>query len=204
MIHSLRGFAATICVIVGMGVTPLAAQETEPGDLAKIVEDIAASREATLARIQELSDGIDAAGLKLEEADKTFDEMIETLKAHAAIGAADGTYITRLEAFEQAALADAADAKVEGFLDFEEIFLEDAKVFSDQGEVLKREFEALDRRIRAVEAERTRVKFLIKAKRYDQIQKLFDDATGIIKEGTERVGEVEKALRERDPNLVEN
>jgi hypothetical protein len=183
---------------------PVLAQDTEEVSLAKVIEDIAASRQDTLNRIDALSADIDLATIELAEADKAFDAMIETLRAHAAVGDPDGTYVARLQALEEAAKSDAQAAKIAGFLDFEEAFLEDAQIFSEQRGTLIGEFEALERRIRAVEAERERIVFLIKLRRYDQIQKLFDEATGIIQQGADRVGAVEAALRQRDPNLVEN
>ncbi|SNS42133.1 hypothetical protein [Antarctobacter heliothermus] len=207
MFHSLKRIATTLALGLALSVSGMAqAQDAEPEvvSLAKVIEDIAASRQATIDRIDTLSAEIDLATVELNEADAAFDEMIATLRAHAAVGDPDGSYVTRLQALEESAKVDAQAAKVEGFLDFEEAFLEDAQVFSDQRGTLVSEFEALERRIRAVEAERKRIVFLIKLRRYDQIQQLFADATGIIQQGADRVAQVEDALRKRDPNLVEN
>lgn len=205
MFHSIKAFATTFMLTAALTLSGAAqAQDGEEISLAKVIEDIAESRQATLDRIDALSTEIDLATVELNEADAAFDEMIATLRAHAGVGDPDGTYVQRLQSLEEAAKLDAQAAKVAGFLDFEEAFLEDAAVFSDQRGTLVSEFEALERRIRAVEAERERIVFLIKLRRYDQIQQLFSDATGIIQQGADRVAAVEEALRQRDPNLVEN
>ncbi|MGP6086009.1 hypothetical protein [Antarctobacter jejuensis] len=204
MFHSIKLFAAALAIgAAGVMAAPVQAQDGEEVTLTQVIEDIAASRTATLDRIDALSQEIDLSTIELEEADKAFDEMIETLRAHAAVGDPTGTFVTRLKALEEAAKADAEAAKIEGFLDFEEEFLEDARIFSEQRGTLVSEFEALERRIRAVEAERKRIVFLIKLRKYDQIQTLFADATGIIQDGTDRVAEVEKALRQsQQPDAV--
>lgn len=205
MIRTFKAALGAAALVAGLALSgPVLAQDAEEVSLAKVIEDIAASRQDTLNRIDALSADIDLATIELAEADKAFDAMIETLRAHAAVGDPDGTYVARLQALEEAAKSDAQAAKIAGFLDFEEAFLEDAQIFSEQRGTLISEFEALERRIRAVEAERERIVFLIKLRRYDQIQKLFDEATGIIQQGADRVGAVEAALRQRDPNLVEN
>ncbi|SMX41929.1 hypothetical protein [Maliponia aquimaris] len=205
MIRTFKAALGAAALAAGLALSgPVLAQDTEEISLAKVIEDIAASRQDTLSRIDALSADIDLATIELAEADKAFDAMIETLRAHAAVGDPDGSYVARLQALEEAAKSDAQAAKIAGFLDFEEAFLEDAQIFAEQRGTLIGEFEALERRIRAVEAERERIVFLIKLRRYDQIQKLFDEATGIIQQGADRVGAVEAALRQRDPNLVEN
>lgn len=196
--------ACTLGAALTLGAPVFAQEAAEDVSLAQVVEDIAASRNATLERIDTLSGQIDLATIELEQADQAFNEMIETLRAHAAVGDPDGSYVTRLQALEEAAKADADAAKTAGYLDFEEAFLEDADIFAEQRGTLVSEFEALERRIRAVEAERERIVFLIKLRRYDEIQTLFTEATGIIREGTERVADVENALRASDPSLVEN
>lgn len=204
MFHSIKLFAAAIAIgALGAFAAPVQAQDAEEVTLTKVIEDIAASRTATLDRIDALSKEIDLSTIELAEADKAFDEMIETLRDHAAVGDPSGTFVTRLKALEEAAKKDADAAKIEGFLDFEEEFLDDARIFSEQRGTLVSEFEALERRIRAVEAERKRIVFLIKLRKYDQIQTLFADATGIIQDGTDRVAEVEKALRQsQQPDAV--
>ena len=205
MSHSFKTILSAFAFGATVALTgPVLAQDAEEVSLAQVIEDIAASRQGTLDRIDALSAEIDLATIELEEADKAFDEMIDTLRAHATVGDPDGSYAVRLQALENAAKADAQAAKTAGYLDFEEAFLEDADIFADQRGTLIGEFEALERRIRAVEAERDRVVFLIKLRRYDQIQALFDEATDIIQQGADRVGAVEAALRQRDPNTVEN
>lgn len=209
MFHSIRIFAAALAVgAMGVIAAPSFAQDNtevveEEVSLAKVIEDIAASRADTLGRIEALSQEIDLSTIELEEADKAFDEMIETLRVHAAVGDPSGSFVTRLKALEEAAKRDADAAKIEGFLDFEEQFLDDARIFAEQRGTLVSEFEALERRIRAVEAERKRIVFLIKLRKYDQIQTLFADATGIIQDGTDRVAAVEEALRKsQEPDAV--
>lgn len=205
MIRTFQTVLGAFALAAGLTLSsPVLAQDAEEVSLAQVIEDIAASRQDTLNRIDALSQDIDLATIELEEADKAFDAMIETLRAHAAVGDPNGSYVARLAALEEAAKSDAQAAKIAGFLDFEEAFLEDAQIFAEQRGTLIGEFEALERRIRAVEAERERIVFLIKLRRYDQIQKLFAEATGIIQQGADRVGAVEAALRQRDPNLVEN
>lgn len=198
--------ATAFALSLGLSLSPVYAQDDTENvnELAKIVEDIAASRQATLDKIDAISSGIDLSTTSLNEADKAFDEMIETLKAQAAVGDPSGSFVTRLEALEKAAQADAEAAKLAGYLDFEKAFLEDADVFDKQKAVMSAEFDALDRRIRTVESERERITFLIKLKRYDDLQALFDEATGVIRDGSDRLGQVEEALRKTDPNLVQN
>lgn len=172
--------------------------------LAEVVEGIAATNEQTQARIDQLMADIDTATLQIEGANAAFDEMIEALRLQASVGDPDGDFVAKLKQLEEMARGDAEDAKLAGYTDFEEEFLEDAEVFASQRDNLIGEYEALERRIRAVESERERVVFMIKLRRYDEAQTLFDEASSIIEDGKTRISEVEAALRERDQTLVEN
>lgn len=172
--------------------------------LAEVVDGIAATNEETQARIDQLMADIDTATLQIEGANAAFDEMIEALRLQASVGDPDGDFVAKLEQLEEMARGDAEDAKLAGYTDFEEEFLEDAEVFASQRDNLIGEYEALERRIRAVESERERVVFMIKLRRYDEAQTLFDEASSIIEDGKTRISEVEAALRERDQTLVEN
>ena len=172
--------------------------------LAEVVDGIAATNEQTQARIDQLMADIDTATLQIEGANAAFDEMIEALRLQASVGDPDGDFVAKLEQLEEMARGDAEDAKLAGYTDFEEEFLEDAEVFASQRDNLIGEYEALERRIRAVESERERVVFMIKLRRYDEAQTLFDEASSIIEDGKTRISEVEAALRERDQTLVEN
>lgn len=174
------------------------------GTLAEVVEGIAATNEKTQTRIDQLMADIDTKTLQIEGANAAFDEMIDALRLQASVGDPDGEFVGKLEQLEQMARGDAEEAKLAGYTDFEEAFIEDAEVFTSQRDTLIGEYEALARRIRAVESERERVVFMIKLRRYDEAQTLFDDASSIIQDGNNRISEVEAALRERDQTLVEN
>jgi polyhydroxyalkanoate synthesis regulator phasin len=174
------------------------------GTLVEVVEGIAATNEKTQARIDQLMADIDTATLQIEGANAAFDEMIDALRLQASVGDPTGEFVGKLEQLEQMARGDAEEAKLAGYADFEEAFLEDAEVFTSQRDNLIGEYEALERRIRAVESERERVVFMIKLRRYDEAQTLFDEASSIIQDGNDRISEVETALRERDQTLVEN
>lgn len=186
--------------------TEVAAAPTDgpTGTLVEVVEGIASTNEETQARIDQLMADIDTATLQIEGANAAFDEMIDALRLQASVGDPDGEFVGKLEQLEQMARGDAEEAKLAGYTDFEEAFIEDAEVFTSQRDNLIGEYEALDRRIRAVESERERIVFMIKLRRYDEAQTLFDEASSIIQDGNNRISEVETALRERDQTLVEN
>jgi hypothetical protein len=198
--HGIFGLALLVAAV---GVD-LANAQTEPSEesrtdvLEAAIDEIVASRDATQQQIQTILEGLEATTLEIEEADALFDSMIETLRAQAALGDPDGAMVERINRLEDMAIADAEEARLAGFTDFETAFLEDAEIFADQRDQAVGMWEALDRRIRGIEAERERVVFLIKLSRYDEAQGLIEEGLGELRKVDERIQTIEAGLRQSD------
>ena len=197
----LSPFALALLVLLPLSASAEAQTETgaetaSPGDITGIIDEVLAARDETQNRIRRIGEQIDAKTTEIDEAGTLFDEMIEALREQAAIGDPGGNFVKRIERLEELARADADAARAAGYSDFEAEFLEDAEAFSEQKRVALSEYEALERRIRAVNAERERVVFLIKLRRYDEAQSLVDKGLGQLRELDGRLSEIEAGLRQ--------
>lgn len=187
-------------LVIGLG-SGGAVEAQEPGEsmgevLDAAITEIVESREATAQRMQEIIDQIDVTTLEIEEANVVFDDMIATLRDQAALGDPDGELVQRIERLEAMASADAEAARLAGYSDLQDEFLEDAEGFRSQQQEAVGMWESLDRRIRGIEAERERVVFLIKLRRYDEAQGLIEEGIGELELVDARVEALERGLRE--------
>lgn len=149
--------------------------------------DITAQIEAVIAKLPEITTSI-------EGANEAFDEIVATLRTQAELGNPDGVFVQQIRRLAEQARSDAGAARVEGYSDLEQLFLADADKFESDGITATQIYESLDRRIRAIEAERTRIVFLIKLRRYEEAKAVVDAGLDVLRDADAKLGEIEASV----------
>ncbi len=194
--------AATFTAATFVAAVPFpAAAQTEsvpqsPDDLREsVLEEILATRGDITAQIEAVIAKLPEITTSVEQADAAFDEIIATLRAQAELGNPDGEFVKQIEKLADLARADAGAARVEGLPEFEQEFLAQAESFEADATTATQFYDSLDRRIRAIEAERTRIVFLIKLKRYEEAKSVVNAGLDVLRDADAKLGEIEASIQ---------
>lgn len=156
--------------------------------------DITSQIEAVIAKLPEITTSI-------EDANAAFDEIIATLRAQAELGNPDGEFVKQINRLAELARSDAGAARIEGLSEFEQEFMAQAESFEADAATATQFYESLDRRIRAIEAERTKIVFLIKLRRYEEAKEVVNAGLDVLRDADTKLGEIEASI---DPEGVAN
>lgn len=172
-----------------------AAGELSPDELrASVFEDIVETRAEITAQIDAVIAKLPEISSSIEGANAAFDEIVATLRAQAELGNPEGTFVLTIRRLAEQARTDAGAARIEGYSDLEQLFLADAEGFEADATTAAQIYESLDRRIRAIEAERTRIVFLIKLRRYEEARAVVNAGLDVLRDADEKLGQIEESI----------
>lgn len=202
---TLQRLAAAVVTAAAVALLPFAAgaQSTtddgtvpqSPDDLrASVFEEIIATRGDITAQIEAVIAKLPEITTSIEGANAAFDEIVATLRAQAELGNPDGEFVRQIGRLAELARTDASAARIEGLSEFEQEFMAQAEGFEADRATATQFFESLDRRIRAIEAERTKIVFLIKLRRYEEAKAVVDAGLDVLRDADAKLGEIEASI----------